>query len=587
MKRILPLLLVLCLLFSVTTTASAESGKQHDYSQTANSGIRHEVCTSLLGTQVDSYYTNSYSFDALSAMTGNTLLRSLRDLVTDTHHYKSTYKNCLEYATKSDCENGDGVSVNLIYTGYSATASDYITENDTGWNREHIWPQNLGGYQTSGAGADMHQIRPADQKVNSTRSNYKYGYVTGGNNVYGSITSDLPGGIRSNRNSQTGNYFEPLDNAKGDVARMVLYMYVRYGDDSRYKCSDVTIVFQSVDVLLEWCALDPVDTWEMGRNEVIAAIQGNRNVFIDYPELAWLLFDKEIPAGLITPSSGIHPSAPETCDHSATGIVRKTEPTCTTPGYTGDIFCTLCSTTLSVGKPIEELGHTETVINGTPADCGNEGYTGDTICAVCQEMIASGTSIPATGAHVFGQWKVIRHPTQTKDGYDKRTCIICEYAQTRITPALVETTDPTEMPTEATTPEMNDEQPPTTEPVETHPVETTLPAETLPKETRPVETLPAETTPTETQIPETTTPTETEPTETTPDPTLPSTEQTEAITPTFPTETTQTSTIDSNQVTPTRSNIPWIIICIVILVGCTIGVVLYIFTEDPKRKKET
>jgi len=61
-------------------------------------------------------------------------------------------------------------------------------------------------------------------------------------------------------------------------------------------------VFQSVDVLLEWCEMDPVDTWEMGRNEVIEDIQGNRNVFIDYPEYAWLIYGRDIPDDMTTPS---------------------------------------------------------------------------------------------------------------------------------------------------------------------------------------------------------------------------------------------------------------------------------------------
>ena len=81
-------------------------------------------------------------------------------------------------------------------------------------------------------------------------------------------------------------------------------MYVRYGGSSSYTCNSITNVFQSIDVLLEWCALDPVDTWEMGRNEVVEDIQGNRNVFIDYPELAWLLFGKSVPTNMTTPSGG-------------------------------------------------------------------------------------------------------------------------------------------------------------------------------------------------------------------------------------------------------------------------------------------
>ncbi|MBE6534744.1 MAG: hypothetical protein E7678_07265 [Ruminococcaceae bacterium] len=96
-------------------------------------------------------------------------------------------------------------------------------------------------------------------------------------------------------------YFEPLDNVKGDVARICLYVYVRYGSEYS-KCNNITNVFESVDVLLEWCEMDPVDTWEMSRNDVVESVQGNRNVFIDYPEYAWLLFGEDVPNSMETPS---------------------------------------------------------------------------------------------------------------------------------------------------------------------------------------------------------------------------------------------------------------------------------------------
>ena len=99
-----------------------------------------------------------------------------------------------------------------------------------------------------------------------------------------------------------------VDNVKGDVARICLYVYARYGGEIG-QCSSITNVFQSVDVLLQWCALDPVDDWEMGRNDMVWAIQGNRNVFIDYPEYAWLIFDREIPADMATPSGMAQQSA--------------------------------------------------------------------------------------------------------------------------------------------------------------------------------------------------------------------------------------------------------------------------------------
>lgn len=65
-------------------------------------------------------------------------------------------------------------------------------------------------------------------------------------------------------------------------------------------------VIESLDTLLEWMQEDPVDTWEMSRNDCVQQVQGNRNVFIDYPEFAWLLFGRELPADYDTPSGYAH-----------------------------------------------------------------------------------------------------------------------------------------------------------------------------------------------------------------------------------------------------------------------------------------
>ena len=66
--------------------------------------------------------------------------------------------------------------------------------------------------------------------------------------------------------------------------------------------NNLTNVVQSIDVLLSWCQSNPVDAWEMGRNDSVQGIQGNRNVFIDYPEYSWLIFGKSVPSGMTTPS---------------------------------------------------------------------------------------------------------------------------------------------------------------------------------------------------------------------------------------------------------------------------------------------
>jgi endonuclease I len=75
-----------------------------------------------------------------------------------------------------------------------------------------------------------------------------------------------------------------------------MFGYVRWG------YTNINDVIESQTVLLNWMAADPVDTWEMGRNDSTESITGTRNVFVDYPELAFVLFGEEVPATMQTPS---------------------------------------------------------------------------------------------------------------------------------------------------------------------------------------------------------------------------------------------------------------------------------------------
>lgn len=307
--RLTAILLVLILLStSFVTIYAATTGVPTTYSTEYNSGMRNVICTTLSGTSAALYY-EGYDYDRLSAMSASQLFSTLQSLMRTTHKYTSSYSDCRDKADRTDCTNASG-NVSLIYTSYSASMDQW-----NGWNREHIWPQSLGGGNTSGGGADLHHIRPSDASVNSSRGNKKYGEAgTGATAKYGSNpASGVLGGYYNN------TYFEPLDNVKGDVARICLYVYVRW--NSAWGADSVTEVFQSVDVLLQWCAEDPVDTWEMGRNEVVGKIQGNRNVFIDYPEYAWLIFGKAVPQNMTTPSGeakqsggsqGTNPTPPST-----------------------------------------------------------------------------------------------------------------------------------------------------------------------------------------------------------------------------------------------------------------------------------
>ena len=283
---------------TITVTDSGNSTEQPaTYSTTYNSGTRGVVCTAISANGGSDYYTEgTYDYATLSQQTGSTLLASLRALNTARKTGSTSYDDCKSYANKTDCQNEDQ-KVTLLYTGYEATMSQN-SASAPGWNREHVWPKSLGGFETSGPGADILHIRPDDVTTNSDRGNKKFGYVTDGTASTATITgaNDALGGYYSS------SYYEPLDSVKGDVARICLYVYMGYGS-SYTQCNDLTNVFESTDVLLEWMQKDPVDTWEMGRNEVAQAIQGNRNPFVDYPEYAWLLLGQSVPSGYVTPSN--------------------------------------------------------------------------------------------------------------------------------------------------------------------------------------------------------------------------------------------------------------------------------------------
>ena len=267
-KSILSLVVILLLVASAFIPSYAATSQPASYSSESNSGQRDVICTTLDGTSASSYYTGSYQYDLLSTQSASDIKAALSTLMTTTHTNITSYNDCRDYVFQVDCQNNDTSRATTLYTSHQMTSSEWSPT----WscNREHVWPQSLGGGNTSGGGADLHHIRPAEASVNNSRGNLKF-----------------------------GDYI-PADNVKGDVARICLYVMVRWG--AAWDATDITQVFTSVDLLLDWCELDPVDTWEMGRNEVVEDIQGNRNVFIDYPEYAWLIFGEEVPDDMVTPS---------------------------------------------------------------------------------------------------------------------------------------------------------------------------------------------------------------------------------------------------------------------------------------------
>ncbi len=156
------------------------------------------------------------------------------------------------------------------------------------WNREHVWPQansrgNKGQHWgTSEAGADLLHIRPTYSTTNSVRGNDKYGDTNKSNPL---TYNGMPYGYNS------GSVFEPLDSVKGDVARIIMYVWTAYYDYYDDTGLLITKTFTNYDTLLEWHMLDKPDVHEGHRNDYSqTSRQKNRNPFVDHPEYAWKIF---------------------------------------------------------------------------------------------------------------------------------------------------------------------------------------------------------------------------------------------------------------------------------------------------------
>ncbi|MFH2095817.1 MAG: endonuclease [Bacteroidota bacterium] len=171
---------------------------------------------------------------------------------------------------------------------YSFTPSDqcgsYSQEGDC-YNREHTWPKSWFGGEVYPMYSDIFILYPTDGFVNGQRSNYPYGEVN-------SASWTSQNGSKRGNNSYpgySGSVFEPIDEYKGDLARVYFYFSVRYyGEDSGWPGSDMTTGAElktwAYNMMYDWHTSDPVSQKEIDRNDSIYQLQHNRNPFVDHPE---------------------------------------------------------------------------------------------------------------------------------------------------------------------------------------------------------------------------------------------------------------------------------------------------------------
>ena len=261
-----------------------------------NWGAREEDCT-FLSTYAVGFNSGDYSFETLSKKAGGTsqdnapnseLYKALQEFMISNHKTLTKYDGTKELYRYTDCVSSDTEYLSSFYLGNSYTSSWPYGGNP--WNREHVWPKSKckNSKNEKEETADIMTLRATNHSENSSRNNKAYAN-------------------QATANKNSADFYDPNKNGQdihGDCARMLLYTYTRWGTVSEVLANmwGSNGVIENLDTLLQWMEEDPVDTWEMGRNDAVQAITGTRNVFVDYPEYAWLLFGQEIPNDMVTPS---------------------------------------------------------------------------------------------------------------------------------------------------------------------------------------------------------------------------------------------------------------------------------------------
>ncbi|MFG2314152.1 endonuclease I family protein [Streptomyces tendae] len=222
-------------------------------------------------------YDDTYYKDAIGK-TGASLKSSLHTIISD--QTKLSYSAVWDALKATDEDPDNSGNVILLYSGVSRGKS--LNGGDSGdWNREHVWAKSHGDFGTStGPGTDIHHLRPSDVGVNSVRGNKDF-------DNGGSAVSEGGGSLTD------ADSFEPRDAVKGDVARMIFYMAVRYEGGDGFADLEVNGQVDNgsnpyigkLSVLKAWNDEDPPDAFEERRNQVIYDdYQHNRNPFVDHPE---------------------------------------------------------------------------------------------------------------------------------------------------------------------------------------------------------------------------------------------------------------------------------------------------------------
>ena len=251
-----------------------------------------------------SYYSST------SGLTGTALKSALNQIIRShtVIPYTASTTDVWDSLKVLDEDPGNPSNVILVYSGASWPKSDTNGDGNTGtsasWEREHCWPKSFGVDDSGPDTSDLFNLRSCRRSVNASRGNRIYDQAAPGSPA----PANCPECLYDSNGSQ-GEIWTPRPSEKGDLARAMFYMAVRYdGRDLAtvdLELDDVTNVniglFGNLDTLLAWHQADPVSEVERRRNHLIySQFQHNRNPFIDHPEMVAQVFESAPVSPVLT-----------------------------------------------------------------------------------------------------------------------------------------------------------------------------------------------------------------------------------------------------------------------------------------------
>jgi endonuclease I len=291
--------LILSLFFSLSVSAQIPNGY---YDSATGSGLTLKTNLKRIINNVnDGLATEFIATDNGYAALYTTFQNSDIDL------YYENNGTLLDMYSERVTQNPDNTSTNLPdvyeYTyGINQDDGTMGTAEGQRYNREHIVPQSTFS-SDSPMRNDAHFVVPSDKYVNAQRGNFPYGIVPTAtqDNIY---SNGSKRGANSNSGvaaGYVGTVFEPIDEFKGDIARMYFYFATRYEDQMtsfNYTMFDgsanVAIAQPFLDILYYWHVEDPVSQREIDRNNAIYDQQSNRNPYIDNPSFVFEIWQNSL-----------------------------------------------------------------------------------------------------------------------------------------------------------------------------------------------------------------------------------------------------------------------------------------------------